>query len=64
MPATPSEDSDVENDTTDFTEEDIKNSLDALSLRNQRKQIRHELTDPFVSTFYIGPEDTKAYSPS
>lgn len=48
MPLSDAEASDNSQDFADFTEDDIKDQLAELSLRNQRKQIRHELTDPFV----------------
>jgi hypothetical protein len=32
--------------------DDVEDTLAALSIRNQRKQIRHELTDPYVKTIF------------
>lgn len=48
MPNLAPDDSDGSEDFAHIAEEDPQEQLAALSLRNQRKQIRLELTDPFV----------------
>jgi hypothetical protein len=46
------ESDDVEETTLFEDENDLEDTLAALSIRNQRKQIRHELTDPYVKTIF------------
>lgn len=48
-----SEDSDNAEESANFGYDDLEAPLAALSLRNQRKQIRHELTDPFVFHIFL-----------